>query len=110
MRQSNYYLSAGRLLNLFEVSKKGEYNLTSTGNFIFSQGYRKRHLLLVKEILKIKIFRDSLNYYFENFDYLPANEIISYLIKFYKINETTARRRTSTIIGWTKWILNLIDN
>lgn len=108
VRQSNYYASAGRYLDLFERQNHGstECMLTSEARRILSLDYKKRQLALVSKILSHQVFHEFFSRLFID-KISPArlrSEATTYLEQRNICNHTTSRRRASTVLGWLKWI------
>jgi len=114
-RQTNYYSDAGKYLGLMENARENNQTgcvLTQTGLRIFSLPIVDRQLEFVKLILSHKAFRDTLKLCFDKGDVPSKDEVVEIMKKFGLYNldsEVTYRRRASTIISWTKWILGLIE-
>ncbi len=112
-RQSSYYTDAGRYLGLIDKRRKGfvvYYFLTDEGKRLLRLKYKDRQLKLAELILShrafIETFRKTLEY-----SELPHREEIILIMRessLYNVNEdSTYKRRASTIIGWINWILDL---
>lgn len=108
LRQAHYYLKAGIFLGLIKVIGT-KYSLSSLGERVFSLSYKPRQLELAKLILKEKIFFETLENYFIKFEFLSKKEITKILVEDYNLSHNTAERRASTVVGWCRWILNLIE-
>ena len=108
VRQSNYYASAGRYLDLFERQSHGstECTLTVQARQILSLDYRKRQLAIVSKILSHKVFHKFFKRLF--IDKISPDRLRSEAASYLKhrniCNDTTSRRRASTVLGWLKWI------
>ncbi len=113
-RQVDYYINAGIYLGLIEKIKEQniEYMLTRLGNGILCLDYKNKSLQLSRLILKHKVFKDSLSLYI-NKNGLPTKSEIINIMKnnqIQEMNDTTTKRRSSTILSWIDWILSLINN
>lgn len=112
-RQTNYYTDAGRYLGLikkYKFNKKIIFELTEKGRKILNLRYKQRQLEFVKLILNHKAFYEYLRVYFEHFDKPTTLEILEIMkqCNLYNIREeSTYKRRSSTIRGWVEWILEL---
>lgn len=110
-RQTSYYTDACRYLNLVEKhteNKEIVYKLTTTGEDIFSVSLEKRKVELVKTILQHSVFKKVLIRYLENSTRPDLDEVVSIMKKkslFNIVQESTYRRRASTVLSWTDWIL-----
>ena len=75
--------------------------------------YRERQLAIVSQILEHKPFQETLKLHLQN-GVMPDKNTIVRIMKnsnLYNIGaESTYFRRSSTIIGWTNWILSIIDD
>ena len=116
-RQTNYYTDAGRYLGLIDKARKESsgdvyFFLTDDGKNILKQKYKQRQLLFAIKILSHKIFNDILNKYF-NDGIMPSDDFIVEKMKeanLYNITQdSTYKRRASTIKRWVEWIVKLID-
>ena len=108
VRQSNYYASAGRYLDLFEHQSHGstECTLTPQARQILSLDYKNRQLALVSRILSHQVFHEFFGRLFID-KISPArlrSEVAAYLEQRNICNHTTSKRRASTVLGWLKWI------
>jgi hypothetical protein len=114
-RQADYYSNAGRYLSLIDnVQENGKRGcvLTKTGLHLFSLSVVDRQLEFVKLILSHRAFNNTLKLYFEKSDIPSKDEVVEIMKKsaLYNIDsEETYRRRASTVISWTNWILGLIE-
>lgn len=117
VRQTNYYTDAGRYLGLIDKGRDEENNilfqLSEKGHRIMNLAYRERQLAIVSQILKHKPFRKTLKLHLQN-GIMPDKNTIVQIMKssnLYNIGaESTYFRRSSTVIGWTNWILSIIDD
>jgi hypothetical protein len=117
IRQARYYSDAGRYLGLIEKEvdlakdeKKKFFNLTEKGYEIFNLNLKDRQLELVKCILEHEAFFRTYNLWLKNYD-VPSRDAIVTIMqqsKLWNINEnSTFKRRSSTVLRWVEWILNL---
>lgn len=117
VRQTNYYTDAGRYLGLIDKGRDEDNNilfqLSEKGHRIMNLAYRERQLAIVSQILEHKPFRETLKLHLQN-GVMPDKNTIVRIMKnsnLYNIGaESTYFRRSSTIIGWTNWILSIIDD
>ena len=114
-RQTDYYTNAGLYLGLVEKkrNKNGVFcHLSQLGEKTMRLGYKERQLTIVSQILKHKIFHDVLSLHLQSGE-MPDQKLIKSMMiscSLHNIDsEETFDRRSSTIIGWTNWILSLID-
>ncbi len=115
-RQTNYYTDAGRYLELIDKShdENGHvlFELSSYGRYIMGLEYRERQLVIVKQILKHKVFNETLKLHLKTCE-MPSKEKIVQIMKesnLYHVEaDSTYWRRASTVIGWINWILGIVD-
>jgi hypothetical protein len=116
-RQTDYYSNAGKYLGLIEIGKDpvsghiGCY-LTNLGKQVFNLNLFDRQKEFVKLIISHSAFKQTLKSYLENGEMPNREEIVEIMrkSKLYNINSTsTYFRRASTIVGWTNWIMNQIE-
>lgn len=114
-RQTDYYSNAAKYLGLIENAQEGNQIgcvLTKLGFQIFSLPIIERQLEFVKLILSHSVFKNSLKLYFDKGNTPSKEEIVEIMkrSKLYKIDsEQTYRRRASTVLSWTNWVLELIE-
>lgn len=114
-RQTDYYSNAAKYLGLIENARENEqigYVLTKVGQHIFSMSIVDRQLEFVKLILSHGAFKNTLKLYFDKGGVPSKNEIVEIMksSKLYNIDsDETYRRRASTIVSWTNWVLELIE-
>lgn len=112
-RQTNYYTDAGRYLELIKkdrIDSNIVFDLTEVGRKILNLRYKQRQLEFVKLILSHKVFYEYLNAYFEHSNKpttLDTVEIMKQCNLYNIKEESTYKRRSSTIRGWIEWILDL---
>lgn len=116
-RQSNYYADAARYLGLVQkTSKKAGiglntiYELTPLGRRIMSKRHREKMLNIVELILQHKVFYRVLERYFETSSSVSIGEIAEIMNDsfIYNVSEqSTVKRRASTVKKWVEWILKL---
>jgi hypothetical protein len=114
-RQTDYYSNAAKYLGLIENTREcGQTGcvLTKIGLRIFSLPIVERQLEFVKLILSHGAFKDTLSLYFDKGNVPSKDEVVEIMKKtnLYNVDsEQTYRRRASTVISWTNWILELIE-
>jgi hypothetical protein len=114
-RQTDYYSNAAKYLGLIENAQENNQTgcvLTKAGLRIFSLPIAERQLEFVKLILSHRAFKDTLNRYFDKGNMPSKDDVIEIMknSKLYHVDsEQTYKRRASTIISWTNWILGLIE-
>lgn len=115
-RQTSYYTDAGRYLGLIVKDHDDDNNilfrLSDTGYNIMSLGYKERHLAIIKQILSHKVFNKTLKILLQCGE-MPDKRTVIQIMKECNVSyikeESTYRRRASTVIGWLNWILSLIE-
>lgn len=111
-RQANYYYNAGRYLRLFTKVKDSDQLsklicLSPLGKKIHKMNYKERNLKLVELIFQHKIFAICFDYIINNGD-LPSKEFIKIKMKELEVcSDNLLNRRSSSVIGWLKWIVTL---
>lgn len=112
-RQSDYYANAGVYLGLIQRYKMGNiynYKLTNLGKQIFKLPLRSRHIRMAELILSHKPFRETLQSYIDNAN-IPSKEEVINIMKhnelYHMSSEKLYERRSSTVISWINWVLNL---
>ena len=87
-----------------------KYTLTEYGKSIMKMNHKDRTLEIVKSILSHKPFYLAMQQQLENFDF-NIDEIAKAIDECRdEINkESTAKRRTSTVTAWIKWILDVTN-
>lgn len=116
-RQTDYYSNAGKYLGLVEFGKDPENGqvgcfLTSKGKQVFNLTLNDRQKMFVQLIVSHSVFKQTLKLYFVTGDMPSKENIVEIMkkLKLYKISsDSTYLRRASTIIGWTNWIMNQIE-
>lgn len=115
-RQTNYYADAGRYLGLIEKGY-GEDNtilfrLSAKGKHIMGLAYKERLLAIAAQILRHKVFRETLKLYLAC-KAMPDRRTVAQLMKsaglYHVAADSTFFRRASTVISWTNWILDLAE-
>lgn len=75
-------------------------------------GYRERQLAIAAQILMHKVFNETLRLHLQN-GVMPDKQTIVQLMKrssLYRVEaDSTYLRRSSTVIGWINWILEMIE-
>lgn len=114
-RQTNYYTDAGRYLGFIEKisdHRNGTitFLLSSLGHYIMELGYRERQLAIVTQILKHRAFHETLKTCLQCGEMPDSRTVVEIMKKsqlFQVKSESTYVRRSSTIAGWIRWILNI---
>ncbi len=114
-RQTNYYTDAGRYLGLVEKVRNKEeiwFMLSQLGRYVMNLGYKERQLAIVTQILKHKVFRETLKLHLQSGE-MPDIRTVVRIMKeanLYHVEaDSTYIRRSSTIVGWINWILSIIE-
>lgn len=114
-RQTNYYTDAGRYLGLIDKEHSDGnilFRLSSVGRDIMSLKYKERQLAIVAQILKHKVFKDTLKLHLQCGE-MPDMQTVVGLMRqsdLYRLEaKSTYERRSSTIISWIDWILSIVE-
>ena len=74
--------------------------------------YRERQLAIVTQILKRKVFNETLRLCLKNGEMPDAKTIVQIMkqANLYNVgSDSTFMRRSSTVVGWVNWILGLVE-
>lgn len=111
IRQAHYYIAAGRYLGLIEKDEdENFFKLTERGDKIFKLNLKDRQLKLTKCILEHEAFFRTYNFWVNKRSVPSKDEIVDIMkkSKVYNIDSPeTYRRRSSSVIRWVEWILDL---
>ena len=110
-RQGDYYLNAGYYLGLLKrIPLSTEFELTREGEYIAkSENRSRRNLLLLKQMLKRPSFNEIVQLFEagnRNLSSLSVDVLAPIIQKHVTLNETTARRRASTVMSWLRWMVD----
>ena len=114
-RQGDYYANAAIYLGLLKRGRprSSEFELTREGEFIAnSQNRSQRNLLLLKQMLKKPSFNEIIHLFVsKNYDIALLNTDMRAPIiqRHISLNETTAKRRASTVLSWLRWMKNNME-
>lgn len=115
-RQTNYYTDAGRYLGLIKKTNGEDgdvlFQLSSCGRRIMSLAHKERQLALTTQILKHKVFQETLALHLQHGEMPDTATIIQIMRRsnLYHVGaESTYERRSSTVVGWVNWILEIIE-
>ncbi|MDO9033993.1 MAG: hypothetical protein Q7U51_02150 [Methanoregula sp.] len=109
-RQGDYYANAGYYLGLLKrVPSSVEFSLTREGEYIAkSENRSRRNLLLLKQMLKRPSFHEIIRLFDSrnrDLSSLSAEVLAPIIQNHVELNETTARRRASTVMSWLRWMV-----
>lgn len=114
MRQTQYYTDACRyikLVNKYIDTNTGEmtFCLTEEGRYILTKKHKAKFLLLIKKILQQKVFYDVFKWSI-SYGEIPSTKAVCEIMSRSDlgINDTTIRRRASTVRSWVDWIWSQI--
>jgi hypothetical protein len=114
-RQTDYYSNAGRYLGLLEYERENDAViccLTEKGRNLFKLSIFHRQIEFVKLILSHTVFKHTLEVYFKH-GFMPTKQEIVEIMHTSNLrnidSESTYLRRSSTIVSWINWIMNLIE-
>ncbi|MEG4225563.1 translation elongation factor [Microcoleus sp. N9_B2] len=109
-RQTDYYTNAGLYIGLIEkykdyLTKKVTFRLTSEGRSILHKRPKLKYLDLINKILERQVFYLVFQLALE-LGQIPPEDAICKIISENRsdINDTTIKRRYSTVRGWISWI------
>ncbi len=114
-RQTNYYTDAGRYLDMMEKgTEQGTitFRLSDLGRHIMELGYRERQLAVITQILKHRAFRQTLKVCLQCGEMPDARTVVGIMKEsnLYQVkSDSTFFRRSSTIVGWMRWILSIVQ-
>jgi len=119
-RQTNYYTDAARYLGLVDKKKTKDgicFFLTDEGKKLFKLKYKQRQLRLIILLLQHSIFLETIKLWLKKASIPERQEIINIMRTAHLYNsksdkslaDNTLSRRSSTILGWVNWIINLIN-
>jgi hypothetical protein len=114
-RQTDYYSNAGKYLGLLEYERVNDVvtcHLTENGRNLFNISIFHRQIEFVKLVLSHTAFNKTLKAYFRTGSIPKKQEIVKIMhdSNLWNIDsESTYLRRSSTIISWINWIIDLIE-
>ena len=104
-RQTDYYINAARYLSL--VTKGEKYTLTEYGKKAMKMNQKDKTLEIIRAILSHKPFYLAMKQQLETFNF-DKGEIAKAIDSCRKeLNGSTPGRRTSSVMAWIKWILDI---
>lgn len=109
-RQAAYYPAAGEYLGLFDRQKRGTITLSENGKRVLQKGRRERQLTFAQLMFRHKIFHELFSMVLK-IGRLPNSETVESLMLNLNVcnGGQTVHRRAQTVIGWLRWLMNLID-
>lgn len=116
-RQTDYYSNAGKYLGLIDVGRDvltGQIGcfLTTKGKQVFNLNLIDRQKEFTKLIISNSVFKQTLKLHLDRGE-MPSKERIVEIMKCSKLynvgSDSTYFRRASTVIGWTNWIINQME-
>lgn len=112
-RQSDYYYNACRYLGLAKKQRDEEnkvrVSITKLGSDLLKMTYKKRQLAYVQLILQHKIFNDIFITTLDNGDIPDKQFVKKRMYELDVCSEKLISRRASSVVGWIRWIMNLIN-
>ncbi len=115
-RQTDYYINAAIYLGLIELERdlNGQIGcvLSTKGKSVFNLQLQSRQIEFVRLIVSHKIFNRIIKLHLTNAEMPSINTIVEEMShsNLYNVqSESTYHRRASTIIGWTNWVLGLVE-
>ncbi|WP_373542463.1 hypothetical protein [Chamaesiphon sp.] len=114
-RQAGYYSDAAIYLGLVNRERENRistYKLTEKGINLFKLSIFDRKFQLIQLILTHEVFNKTLKLYFKQGYVSNKKDIIEIMSdsNLYNIKSgKTYERRSSTVLGWIKWIISLVE-
>lgn len=112
-RQSDYYYNACRYLGLAKKQRDDENKIrvfiTKLGRDLLIMTYKKRQLAYVQLILQHQIFNDIFSTTLDNGEIPDKLFVIQRMRELEVCSEKLIGRRASSVVGWIRWIMNLIN-
>lgn len=116
-RQHDYYTNAARYLGLVnkaqdQITRQSYFVLSKLGLQTMSSSLIDRQKEFVKLIISHRVFKETLKLHLKNGEMPSKDEIVELMkeSKLYRIGEdSTYKRRASTISSWVNWILEQIE-
>ena len=102
-RQSSYYREAAEALG-FVYMEGSEYFLTEAGKAFIGKNESERKKFLARQILNIPIFFEAITRLLKERAPLNKNQVAELIQVKSRLNSTTAKRRSSTILSWFAWL------
>ena len=104
-RQTDYYINAVRYLGM--AVKNEKYTLTEYGKKVMKMSQKDKTLEIIGAILSHKPFYLAMQQQLETFNF-DKGEIAKSIDSCRKeLNGSTPGRRTSSVMAWIKWILDI---
>lgn len=115
-RQTNYYTDAGRYLGLVEKEHTSDgdilFRLSERGSHIMGLEYKERQLAIAEQILMHRVFNQMLKRHLKCGE-MPDRQTTIQIMKnsnLYRVeSDSTYARRSSTVIAWINWILDIVE-
>jgi hypothetical protein len=114
-RQTSYYTDAARYLGLMDKyvdpnTREITFRLSDEGSHLLKKRYKIKILSLIEKILQHQVFYQTFEFTLVN-GFIPNISEIRQIMQScsLNINITTIQRRSSTVRGWTGWILNMLS-
>jgi len=113
-RQGDYYANAGYYLGLLKrIPRSTEFELTRDGEYIArSENRSRRNLLLLKQMLKRPSFNEIIRLFdsgSRDLTLLSVDVLAPIIQRHVELNDTTARRRASTVMSWLRWVCGAME-
>lgn len=111
LRQASYYPTAARYLGLVQRGRRG-LELTEAGVRMSISSRPGRRALVIRQLARLPVFRDSLEFALANNGAIPAVEQVSDWIREASaaagvpLARTTPDRRARTVASWVRWALS----
>lgn len=114
-RQSSYYREAAEALG-FVYIENNKYYPSEAGKAFGMKRDKERDNFLAEQIINIPIFFKIFSLLISGQTKIERQQLIEIIMGTSRLNQTTATRRSSTVLSWLKWfdkqigILKVIDN
>ncbi len=115
-RQTSYYTDAARYLGLMDKyvdpnTREITFRLSDQGSHLLKKRYKTKILYLIEKILQHQAFYNTFEFTLSN-GFIPDIIVIRKIMQScnLKINIRTIERRSSTVRGWIKWIVNILSD
>ena len=116
-RQTDYYSNAGKYLGLIDTrrdSLTGQIGcfLTNKGKQVFSLNLHDRQKEFIKLIVSHSAFKQALSFHLTHGQAPDKNTVVEIMLqsKIHNVeSDSTFNRRASTIVGWTNWIIDQVE-
>ncbi len=105
-RQAQYYIDAIRFLGIID----NENNITDVGVFVMESKVKNIEIchILRNLIVNKPVFKDVYEYVKKHHSLPDKKHIASLIMNYFGLSYVTSMRRTSTVISWINWAIDII--